>query len=234
MLLYIIRHAEPDYEHDTITPEGHEEAKALAERLAGQGVDLIYSSPLGRAIATMKYTAELLKLEYAVEAWTREIPGLFDGATPWGALTAWDIPGEAVRGGENFPSHEDWHERPYIKVSAAKAIFDTLKVDSDAFFARHGYVREGGRYRRVAPHGKKIAVFCHGGLGLTWLSHLLELPLPLVWTGFWLPPSSVTTILFEERSDDWAVPRCIGMGDVSHLYKAGLPVKRSGLLANAT
>lgn len=85
----------------------------------------------------------------------------------------------------------------------------------------------------LQPNRAKIAVFCHGGLGLTWLAHLLEIPLPLVWSGFWLPPSSVTTVLFDERSPQWAVPRVVGLGDVSHLYEAGLPVQPSGIKANA-
>jgi probable phosphoglycerate mutase len=53
-----------------------------------------------------------------------------------------------------------------------------------------------------------------------------------MWSGFWLPPSSVTTVLFEERSAEWAVPRCIGLGDVSHLHMAGLGVQPSGIKAN--
>lgn len=32
MRLYIIRHAEPDYENDTITAEGHKQAEALAKK----------------------------------------------------------------------------------------------------------------------------------------------------------------------------------------------------------
>jgi probable phosphoglycerate mutase len=75
-------------------------------------------------------------------------------------------------------------------------------------------------------------MFCHGGFGLMWLAHLLEIPFPLVWAGFWLPPSSVTTVLFEERSSAWSVPRCIGLGDVAHLYAAGLPVSPAGIMAN--
>ena len=33
MTIYIIRHAEPDYSNDTLTPHGWEEANALADRL---------------------------------------------------------------------------------------------------------------------------------------------------------------------------------------------------------
>lgn len=34
MILYIIRHADPDYAHNTITPLGKEEALALGQRIA--------------------------------------------------------------------------------------------------------------------------------------------------------------------------------------------------------
>jgi len=39
-------------------------------------------------------------------------------------------------------------------------------------------------------------------------------------------------MLFDERSPEWAVPRCIGLGDVSHLYAAGLQVQARGIMAN--
>ena len=110
--------------------------------------------------------------------------------------------------------------------------FDEVIRNSDDFLSRLGYARDGGRYRIVEPNKLRVAIFCHGGFGLTWLAHLLEIPLPLMWSGFWLPPSSVTTILFDERSTVWAVPRCIGVGDVGHVYKAGLSVQPSGIKAN--
>ena len=53
MVLYIIRHGNPDYEHDTLTPLGEKEAEALGERMKKEAPDLIYMSPRGRAIATL-------------------------------------------------------------------------------------------------------------------------------------------------------------------------------------
>jgi broad specificity phosphatase PhoE len=44
----------------------------------------------------------------------------------------------------------------------------------------------------------KIAIFCHNGMALTLISHLLAIPLPMVHVSMWLAPSSVTTILFDE------------------------------------
>jgi broad specificity phosphatase PhoE len=233
MRLYIIRHADPDYEHDTLTEDGHKEAQALAKRLASHGLDRIYCSPLGRAIDTARYTAELLGLEYNIEHWTKELwPELALMASPWGDIIATDVPGEVYRCENEMPTHENWHRCSAIKDYELQKVYEKLKADSDDFLKRQGYEREGGRYRCISPNEDQVAVFCHGGFGLTWLAHLLEIPVTLVWSGFWLPPSSVTTILFDQRSTDWAVPRCIGLSDVSHLYEARLPVKPSGIIAN--
>lgn len=232
MRLYIIRHADPDYERDTLTPHGHLEARALADRLATCGLDYLYTSPLGRAVATAQYIAERLQLPPRVAEWTRELDDCAIDQPPWGRTAAWDIPGEVIRAVEPLPAHTTWHLTPPFQVPWIHEIFSMVQCYSDAFLQRHGYVREGGRYRCVSPNRDKIAVVCHNGFGITWLAHLLALPLVLAWSGFWLAPSSVTTILFEEHSPQWAVPRCLGLGDVGHLYAAGLPVRPVALYAN--
>lgn len=223
MRIYLIRHADPDYDNNTITPKGHLEARALAEKLKSEGLSVICSSPMGRAQDTAKYTLDATGLKAATEDWTAEFQDFRVDVEPWGSLAGWQVPGEVIRGTAPIPVMKD----PLISETVQK-----MRRASDAFLARHGYVRDGGRYRIERQNQEKIAVFCHNGFGLTWLAHLLELPPPLVWTGFWLPPSSVTTILFEERSAQWAVPRCIGLGDVSHLHAAGLPVQPRGIRGN--
>lgn len=229
MRILLIRHADPDYPNDTITAAGHLEAKALAQRLKKEGIDRIYSSPINRAVHTMQYSAELLGIEPIIEPWTRELdlkPVNLAGSN----IAAWNIPGEIVRATQPYPGHEIWPElAPYCDYAQD---FEKLKADSDEFLRRHGYAREEGRYRILLPNSETIAVFCHHGFGTTWLAHLLEIPLPLVWSGFWLPPSSVTTILFEERSPEWAVPRCTGLGSIAHLHEAGLEISTAGLVAN--
>jgi probable phosphoglycerate mutase len=285
MQLYLIRHADPDYHNKTITPAGHLEAQALAKRLAAQGVDRIYCSPMGRARDTMQYTVDLLNLPYAIEAWMQEIPNWRINLKAWPPFAAWNMPGEVVRAQVPYPARDTWTSYAPLHEPRFATYFEHIRQSSDEFLARHGYERQAGRYRTVTPSQEKIAIFCHHGFGLTWLAHLLELPLPLVWSGFWLPPSSVTTILFEERpvvpinwwvslkhifrlktlksfikrrmkigrqqfvelanrppppnflgrSEDgtrWAVPRCLGLGNVSHLYAAGLPVQPRGLIGN--
>ena len=72
MLLYIIRHGDPIYAPDSLTPRGHLQAKALAKRLALQGLDKIFVSPLIRARQTAQPTCELLGIKPVVEEWTSE------------------------------------------------------------------------------------------------------------------------------------------------------------------
>ena len=47
MRLLIIRHGDPDYEHDTLTERGWKEAKALAARIAPMDIKDIYVSVAG-------------------------------------------------------------------------------------------------------------------------------------------------------------------------------------------
>ena len=41
MLLYYVRHGDPIYDPDSLTPLGQEQAKALAKRLIVHGVDKV-------------------------------------------------------------------------------------------------------------------------------------------------------------------------------------------------
>src|SRR3954454_21020533 len=108
MRLYIVRHADPDYENNTITAAGHLEAQVLAQRFAGQGLDLIYSSPFARAVETMQYTADVLGLVPQIVEWTAELmEWKIDGK--WGAMYAFDLAGEVIRGAQQLPGHETWH-----------------------------------------------------------------------------------------------------------------------------
>ena len=97
MRILFIRHADPDYEHNTITERGHREAKILAAYLAGEipvwhldddfkkpspgvrePIDYFYVSPYGRAIDTARYTLDKFGTEAQTLDWLKEFPGSVD------------------------------------------------------------------------------------------------------------------------------------------------------------
>ncbi len=236
MRLYIIRHADPDYANDTITAQGHREAQALADRMTAVPLHYLYTSPRGRAQATAQYTAAARNMTVTTLDWTAELDWMIEQPPGSGtAFTLWDIHGHYVRSFNPPPQQQNWSRYPYFDDPKFHAEFEALKTESDRLLARHGYVRSGGVYRIENRNEDAIAVFCHGGFGLTWLAHLLEVPLPFMYASFFLPPTSVTTILFDERCSEVATPRCIGLGDVAHLHRHRLidiHTSPSGIKAN--
>jgi len=219
--LLIIRHAEPDYPRDALTERGSLQAERLALRLAGEGIDRLYSSPLRRALDTARPAAAVLGLPVGIEPWTRELEDWWLPIGPEGERPAWKLDGGMVRDLAPELHPEDWCSLPPFDLPVLRQGFAALTAASDAFLARHGCVRAGRRYRLERPeHGPadRLALVCHAGFGLTWLAHLLAIPPPLIWAGFALPPASVTTIEFEPLPDGGgAAPRCLAVGDVSHL-----------------
>ena len=61
MLFFYVRHGDPIYDPDSLTPLGHRQAEAVAKRLALYGLDEIYASTSNRAVLTATPTSEILK-----------------------------------------------------------------------------------------------------------------------------------------------------------------------------
>ena len=75
--IYLVRHAKASPGHPdelrSLTPEGREEARLLAERLVGERPDAVVTSPLLRALETAEVLARACGLE--AEADERLAPG---------------------------------------------------------------------------------------------------------------------------------------------------------------
>jgi probable phosphoglycerate mutase len=226
--IYLIRHADPDYPNNTITPAGHLEARALAEHLVNAGIDELYASPVNRAALTANYLSEQLGLPVTCEPWTRELSGMRYQDYK---RSLWDLDGALLRSPE-LVDLSRWETSPLFERPEVQENLQRVREGSDDFLARQGFVRRDGLYHFEHENRKRIALVAHLGFGLTWLSYLLDIPLNLMWASFFLAPSSVTTILFDERAPGIAAPRVLGMGDVSHLAKAGLQPLPSGIIAN--
>jgi broad specificity phosphatase PhoE len=108
--------------------------------------------------------------------------------------------------------------------------YDRVIRHSDEFLTRQGYERNGAVYRIKRATEDKVAVFCHQGLGLAWISHLLHIPPPLFWAGFDITHTGVSIFHFKNYPDGFTAPKCLCLSDMSHIYKAGLPLQYNNLL----
>ena len=235
MLLYVIRHAEPLYDPDELTPLGARQAEALGRRLALHGIDEIYSSPLGRARQTAQPACELLHKQAEILDWTSEALAFEQLSKPdpeHGGRLKWAIycPRSEFRTPENLALGDEWYKAKQLEGTRAKECWERIGRESDAFLEKFGYLHEGNKYRCAAHNEKRVAVFCHHGFGTTWLAYLLGISPILFWTSFDIAHSSVTLLRFEPEQNGYCLPGCLMMSDLSHIYADGLPMKYSGII----
>ena len=227
MLLYVVRHGDPDYELDSLTELGKKQAAALAKRLAFHGLDKIYTSPLGRAKLTAEPTCRALGIEPQVLDWTSENTAYSEFSVEReGGGREWSF--ASVRNTEYMTKAEAlgerWYEVPPFTKCRAKEGYERIVRESDAFLESLGYKRDGDVYRIVRPNDDRVAVFCHYGFGTTWLSHLLSLSPARMWGTFLINHSSFTVLRFPNDKEGYVSPQCLALSDCSHLFAAGLPV----------
>ena len=99
--------------------------------------------------------------------------------------------------------------------------YDYVIRNFDALTAAHGYVREGEYYRAERANRDTVVLFCHFGLECVLLSRLMNISPMLLWHHTCAAPSSVTTVITEERREGRASFRVSAFGDTSHLYAGG-------------
>ena len=99
---------------------------------------------------------------------------------------------------------------------------DMVAAGLDALLLRHGYRREGNFYRALRANRDTIVLFCHFGVECVMLGHLLGISPMTMWHGFCASPTSVTTVITEERREGAASFRVNSFADTSHLYIAGV------------
>lgn len=214
MLLYIIRHADPDYENNTITEFGWEEARALAEWLKDIKIDKIYTSPLGRAIDTARPTLEAKGMDYEVLPWTEES---MDYMLSFKATPDTDC-------SYSCSVKEGVHDFVDFTGTERMATVERMVRESDSFLESFGYKRRGLLYDIVTPNDQSIAVFCHGGFGSAWITHLLGCAPGIMWPAIALNTTSVTTFEFRNEEKGFTRPVMHRMGEITHIYNAGLRV----------
>jgi probable phosphoglycerate mutase len=220
MKILIVRHADPDYSIDSLTPQGKLEAELLSQRLSKLNVKEFYVSPLGRAKDTAAYTLSKLN-RTAIECdWLKEFPCVINRPDK-DNIIAWDWLPEDWTSIKAFYSIDDWANVSAMSDGNVLSEFKYVTEEFDKILANHGYLRHQKLYKTITPNEDTIILFCHFGVECVLLSHLLGISPMLLWHGFCAAPSSVTTIVSEERREGIAYFRVSGFGDISHLYSAG-------------
>lgn len=231
MLLFYIRHGQPIYDPDSLTPLGKRQAEALGKRLARFGIDEIYASTSTRAIQTAEPTAEMTGKPIVQLDWCNE-------AHAWEELTVWN---EKVKGrtwlyqsdemrmkmvdpqiaalGNRWYTHE-WFADPRYEKGVKRVAKETY-----AFLERLGYrySDKTNTYEGFVANDKRIALFAHEGFGMVFLSTLLNIPYPQFCTHFGLGHSSMTVIRF--AGEENVIPCVLQLSNDSHCYREGLPTK---------
>jgi probable phosphoglycerate mutase len=245
MRILIIRHGDPDYAVDNLTPKGRIEAELLSRKLAEEKLDKIYCSPLGRTRATADPTVAKTGMQPEILNWLTEFPAGLDVEKEYGlhgidpkykTSCPWNVLPQYWTVQEQYYDRKNWRYHTVMANSKIPAVYDNIGAEFDKLLQKHGYTRRGQLYDIAADavetdETQTIALFCHLGLGLALVSHITALPLPVIWESFFLPTTSVTTVFAEKHQPytTQAVLRIIGLGDVSHLYKFGEPTSSSGL-----
>ncbi len=218
MKILIIRHADPDYSIDSLTEKGWREAELLAERIAPLEVKSFYVSPLGRARDTASRTFLRNNREAEVHDWLREFHAPIMRDDSGRPRNTWDwLPNDWV----NIPDFHDaekWHQVPVMKDGNVYDEVFRVWNGLDKIIAEHGYIRDCKIYRAEKPNMDTIVFFCHFGVECVMLAHLLGISAMSLWHGTCALPSSVTTLVTEERREGIAAFRMLGFGDLSHLY----------------
>ncbi len=229
MRILIVRHGDPDYELDSLTEKGRREATLLAERLKKEKLDYIYSSPLGRAKLTCEYTAKAMGREkdIVVKPWLREFgyPVLLPTGEERDVL--WDMLPEFWTKDDKMYDYQNWCEQDYYEKAGIKERYREVVENLDALLKERGYAREGRLYKTEQGNRDTIIFFCHFGLEMMLLSHLLNISPVVLTHHFVAPPTSVTTLYTEERREGIVTFRLAGFGDISHLYVGGEEISSS-------
>ncbi len=222
MRIVIVRHGDPDYEHDTLTETGVKEAKLAAEYVSKLPVKAFYVSPLGRAKDTAAFTLEKMGREAETLDWLREFKGRIERPdVPGKQSICWDFLPEDIEKETVYYDKDKWLETDRMKAGNVREEYEKVCSGLDELLKKHGYERENLYYHVNKANNDTIVLFCHFGVECVMLSHLLNVSPMVLWHGFCAAPSSITSIYTEERVKGKALFRVNEFGSTAHLYVAG-------------
>ena len=228
MQLIFIRHGEPDYSIDSLTPKGWREAELLGPRVAKWDVKEFYVSPLGRAQDTASPAMKLTGRTPVIKEWLHEFDPPMKPGYEGRRGIVWDIMPEIWTNQPEMLTLEHWFDAPVYEAREVRQEYLRVTGEMDKLLAEHGYVRDGQLYRVTRSNDDTLVFFCHLGITCVMLGHLLSIPASVALHSFFLPTTSVTALATEERQGNAAKFRLQCAGDTRHLREAGEPVSQAG------
>lgn len=221
MRIIFIRHGEPDYAHDCLTEQGRKQALAAAERLREEGIEEIFSSPLGRAAETAAAAADVLRLPVKTLDFMRELHwGSIDGTPVPADGHPWDLADMLAAEGWDL-TDPAWREHPYFSNNIVTAEADHVARETDGWLRSLGYERCGAYYRCVRPDSmqKTVALFSHGGSSAAAMGHILNLQFPYACGLFHLEFTGITVIRLDRNPGKQALPCLELANDGRHIRR---------------
>ena len=208
MRLILVRHAEPNYELDCLTELGHKQAKIAAQRLINEGIEEIYSSPMGRARQTAQAFSDasgikkIEILDFMHEIRYGPENDLYNQEwSPWAASDKMISKGQEL-------CTENWREIPVFIGNTATIDVDNVMKNADSLLEKWGYKREGLYYRNIRSNDDQhtIALFSHGGSSTALLSRIFNIPFPYLCATLHIPHTGITILRFDRTPGKLAVP----------------------------
>jgi len=201
MELLLIRHGLPvrrDLTEGVADPElseaGRTQSEHLADYLATEQLDALYSSPMRRAVQTAEPLARRRGLTV----------GIIDDVAEWDRNSSEYIPVEELKAAGD----PRWLEM-------VSGVWGPAEETPEQFRER---VVTSLEQLIDAHQGQRIAVTCHGGVINTYFSHILGLPTS---SGFFYPNyTSIHRVAASSRGHRTVVT----MNETSHLRGTGLPM----------
>ena len=220
MRIIFVRHGEPDYARDCLTEQGRIQAKLCAERLRFEGIEEIFSSPLGRAADTADVTAGILGLPVKKLDFMRELHwGSIDGEPLPSDGHPWELADKLAEEGWDL-TDPGWREHPWFSNNKVTEEADYVAKKTDEWLRSLGYERKGSYYRcaRRDDRQKTVALFSHGGSSAAAMGHILNLTFPYACALFHLEFTGITVIRLDRHPGVIRLPCLELANDGRHIH----------------
>ena len=229
MRILLIRHAEPDYVTDSLTPKGRAEAELLSRRLVHYDIRDFYVSPLGRAKDTAAYTLSKLNRTAEELPWLAEFRGRCIDPETGGKRLPWDLPPRLWSALPGARDINTWVDAPLFARGDVREIWEETVSGTKALLARYGFTKDGPVWRGDNNTRDTVALFCHFGISMAVLAVLTDCSPLELWQRTLTLPSSVSEVVTEERVRGEVSFRITRLGDITHLESNGEKRSTAGL-----